>query len=134
MFFIADLTLPPALCPHINGSNVLKSDDKLSRKTTFQRYDPRKIPKKCRSRLLMVRTVHKMVAAHRNSVKKSNALRLSASQLRSNPLRSLTTAFNKQYCSSAVSLPHLSHDLSLPLAVRVGWCSLRITSLPTCLD
>ena len=33
MIFIADLTPPPALCPYINGSAVLKSDDKLSRKT-----------------------------------------------------------------------------------------------------
>ena len=38
MIFIADLTPPPALCPYINGSAVLKSDDKLSRKTKCQRY------------------------------------------------------------------------------------------------
>ena len=40
MIFIADLshlTPPPALCPHINGSAVLKSDDKLSRETKCQR-------------------------------------------------------------------------------------------------
>ena len=35
----ADLTPPPALCPHINGSAVLKSDNKLSRKTKCQRYN-----------------------------------------------------------------------------------------------
>ena len=39
MIFIADLTPPPALCPHINGSAVLKSDDKLSIKTKCQRYE-----------------------------------------------------------------------------------------------
>ena len=39
MIFIADLTPPPALCPCIHGSAVLKSDDKLSRKTKCQRYE-----------------------------------------------------------------------------------------------
>ena len=38
MIFIADLTPPPALCPYIHGSAVLKSDDKLSIKTKCQRY------------------------------------------------------------------------------------------------
>ena len=42
----------------------------------------------------------------------------------------ITTTSNKQYCSIAVCPPHPT----LPLAVRVCWCSFRITSIPTRLN
>ena len=32
MIFIADLTPPPALCPYVNGSAVLKFGDKIIKK------------------------------------------------------------------------------------------------------
>jgi hypothetical protein len=52
MIFIADLTPPPALCPHINGSAVLKSDNKLSRKTKCQRYVSLRVDQDARQTVL----------------------------------------------------------------------------------